>query len=512
MIFCFQLVLACYILVFVKTTKQTGDNMNIVFQLELRPPLSTVYGPLDYMEFRAQLETIDHLLRDSHIEERFIVNFIKKNGKYSSKVPFLQTSLRTQILLHLTSESYRNLAFRLADSELFRWFIGVNVLEGTKTPSKSTIQRMEHLWNKEEIGALIQDLNKTISDPSHSEKLLHCDTAIEIKDLYADSTCVKANIHHPVDWLLFRDAVITLIGSIKLIRAQGILHRMVEPNSFLKEVNRLTIAMTQSSRNRKGKKESKRIFRKMKQLLKTVERHALRYYEILKENRLVTNWSEKQAHQVLNRMSNVIEQIPAIIKIAHTRIISEKKADNAEKILSLYEKNVHVIKRGKMDADVEFGNGFYLAEQIDGIIVDWDFYKDKPISDSQALRKSVKRVKENYVLKLYSTDRGFNSKQNDRFLDKEQVFNATCPRNPAELTIKMKDQKFRNAQTRRAQTEGRIGIFKNKFIGKKLFRKGFDNREMKILWSILTHNVWVVARKANENYLERIEQSRPQAA
>jgi hypothetical protein len=211
-------------------------------------------------------------------------------------------------------------------------------------------------------------------------------------------------------------------------------------------------------------------------------------------------------------MSNVIEQIPAIIKVAHMRIISEKKADNAEKILSLYEKNVHVIKRGKMDADVEFGNGFYLAEQIDGIIVDWDFYKDKPISDSQALRKSVKRVKENYVLKLYSTDRGFNSKQNDRFLNKEKVFNATCPRNPAELTIKMKDQKFRNAQKRRAQTEGRIGIFKNKFIGKKLFRKGFDNREMKILWSILTHNVWVVARKANENYLERIEQSRHQAA
>jgi hypothetical protein len=490
---------------FAKTNKLTGDYMNIAFQLELRPPLFTVYGPQDYMEVRCQLEQIDRLLQKSGVEEQFILKVVKRNGKFANKVPFLHTALRTQILLHLTNESYRNLAYRLADSELFRWFIGANVLEGVKTPSKSTIQRMEHLWSKDEITSLIHTINEAISNPAQSAELLHCENAIEIKDLYADSTCVKANIHHPVDWLLFRDAVMTLVGSIKLIRAQGLLHRMNEPNSFLKEVNCLSIAMTQSSRNRSGKKEGKRIFRKMKKLLKTVERHARRYYVILKENRSITSWSELQAAQVLDRMSNVIEQIPAIIKVAHKRIISEKKAGNAEKILSLYEKNVHVLKRGKMDADVEFGNGLYLAEQRDGIIVDWDFFKDKPVSDSQILKESIKRVKENYPVESYATDRGFNSKRNDKFLESEQVFNATCPRNPAVLSIKMKDEKFRNAQKRRAQTEGRISIFKNKFIGKKIFRKGYDNRESKILWSILTHNLWVIARKANENYQEKIE-------
>jgi hypothetical protein len=479
--------------------------MNIAYQLELRPPLSTVYGPLDYMEFRSQLEQIDRLLHDSKLEERFIVKFLEENPNSSSKVPFLYTALRTQILLHLTNESYRNLAYRLADSELFRWFIGVNVLNGAKTPSKSTIQRMEHLWSKDAIAALIHDLTKAVNDPSHSEALLQSDTPIDMTSLYADSTCVKANIHHPVDWLLFRDAVITLIGSIKLIRAQGIVHRMAAPDSFLKEINRLTIAMTQSSRNRSGKKESKRIFRKMKRLLKTVERHANRYYDILNENRSITDWSEKQAQLVLDRMSNVMEQIPAIITIAHKRIISGKKADNAEKILSLYEKNVHVIKRGKMDAEVEFGNGFYLAEQNDGIIVDWDFFKDRPLSDTQMLRESVKRVKENYPLKSYATDRGFNSKQNDTFLEKERVFNATCSRDPVELIIKMKDKQYKNAQRRRAQTEGRIGIFKNKFIGRKILRKGYDNRESKIFWSILTHNLWVIARIAIENYKKKTE-------
>jgi len=68
-------------------------------------------------------------------------------------------------------------------------------------------------------------------------------------------------------------------------------------------------------------------------------------------------------------MNNVIEQIPSIITVAHSRIISENKVSNEKKILSLYEKDVHVIKRGKFGAHVEFGNGYYLAEQHDGLII-----------------------------------------------------------------------------------------------------------------------------------------------
>jgi len=480
--------------------------MNISYQLELRPELSTVYGPKDYTEFRKQLEQMDHLLSKSGAEDRFLINFIRQHGKCVNKVPFLRKVLRTLLLLNLTNESYRDLAFRLADSDLFRWFIGANSLKGDKTPSKSTIQRFEHLWSKEEIAAFVHDLNTQVSDPHQSEELLFDEHSLEIKNIYADSTCIQANIHHPVDWLLFRDAIRTLVGCIKLIRSQGLLHRMQSPDSFLSGINSLSIAITQTSHTRNGKKERKKIFRKMKKLLRKMVKHALRYYSLLEEKWSITDLSEKQTKQILQRISNVIEQIPAIIKNAHTRIISEKKIENSEKILSLYEKNIHVIKRGKMDADVEFGNGFYLAEQEDGLIVDWDFIKETK-TDTQLLKESVERIVNNYdKINKYATDRGFNSKRNSGFLDKEHIFNATCPRDPQELTIKMKDDQFLSAQKRRAQTEGRIGIFKNKFIGRKIPRKGFDNRETKILWSILTHNLWVVARIANKNYEQRMEE------
>lgn len=479
---------------------------NIAYQLPFRPTLSTIYGPADYRDFRKQLEKIDYLLERSNTEESFIQKALKPTDNPDIKISFLRMALRSLILLNLLNENYRNLAFRIADSELFRWFIGLTVYSKRKPPSKSTIQRFERIWSANDIASLIDNLNKNICDESMSEELLCSNIPLEIKSVYADSTCLKANIHYPVDWLLFRDAIRTLSKSIQLIRSQGLRHRIKEPSVFINEINKLSIAMTESSRNRNDKKTRKKTFRRMKKLLRTVEAHAHRYYSLLKDKWELTEWSEKQTHQVLQRISNVTRQIPTIVDLAHRRIISEKKVKNAEKILSLYEKDVHVIKRGKMDSDVEFGNGFYLAEQKDGVIVDWNFMKQRPYSDTTLLRKSTLRIKEKYSFLSIATDRGFNSLTNDKFLQKESIYNATCPRNIDKLNIKMADEKFRKEQKRRAQTEARIGIFKNKFIGSKIFRKGFENRRDKITWSILTHNLWVIARIANENQRVRSQE------
>jgi hypothetical protein len=133
--------------------------------------------------------------------------------------------------------SYRELAYHLADSELFRWFINVNTLTGAKTPSKSTLQRMEHICSPLNIADIIHDLNRSVSSAENAQKLLHDDTPVIIEDLFADSTCIKANIHYPVDWLLFRDAENTLLGSIKLIRKQGLLNRMPDPQDLTRQVN-----------------------------------------------------------------------------------------------------------------------------------------------------------------------------------------------------------------------------------------------------------------------------------
>ena len=58
------------------------------------------------------------------------------------------------------------------------------------------------------------------------------------------------------------------------------------------------------------------------------------------------------------------------------------------------------------------------------------------------------------------------------------------------------DEKFLLLQTRRSQTEARIGIFKNVFLGKPLRSRITLNKRHAINWCVLTHNLWVLARKS----------------
>ena len=93
-----------------------------------------------------------------------------------------------------------------------------------------------------------------------------------------------------------------------------------------------------------------------------------------------------------------------------------------------------------------------------------------------------------------ASDRGFASAAKHRALAESETFDALCPRQPAELSQKMKDVKFAQLQRRRAQTEARIGILKHGFLGRPMRAKRFDHRELALAWGVLTHNLWMLAR------------------
>ena len=134
------------------------------------------------------------------------------------------------------------------------------------------------------------------------------------------------------------------------------------------------------------------VLRRMKKLTKTVQKHAENYYRELSLNWEKTSLSHLQAQVVLRRIENILSQLPKAIKQAHERIIGERRVGNKDKILSFYEPDIHVLVRGKAGAEVEFGNALYLAEQSDGLIVDWQFIKDHPPGDNKLLKAGIERI------------------------------------------------------------------------------------------------------------------------
>lgn len=322
-------------------------------------------------------------------------------------------------------------------------------------------------------------------------------SAIELETIWMDTTCVKANIHFPVDWVLLRDAVRTLMKATLLIRRHGLKERMEDPQTFMSGMNRLSIQMTHSRRARDSKKQRKKTLRLMKRLVKVVAAHARRHRQLLDLEWDKTDWTRAQSEQVLRRIDSVLKLLPSAQKQAHERIIGERKVDNADKILSLYESQLHVIVRGKVGAEVEFGNSLLLAEQKNGLIVDWSLHRDSAPADCHQLPESLDRMEKllgEGIIRALGADRSFESRKNIQLLESKSIYNGICPKNPKLLKQRMGEAKFAMIQKRRSQTEARIAIFKNTFLGRPLRVRGFVHRELSISWHVLTHNLWVLAR------------------
>ncbi len=195
--------------------------------------------------------------------------------------------------------------------------------------------------------------------------------------------------------------------------------------------------MTHSGKKPDSKKARKQVLRRMKELTKLVEKHAQWHRDLLDEHWKQTDWTRKQAEQVLRRIDQVVSQLPEARKQAHERIIGERLVNNEDKILS---------------------------EALCG-------------------------------------DRGFDSESNRKLLDEKDIFNGLCPRQPQELKRRRHGARFQWLQHRRSQTEGRIGILKNDFLGSPMRNKGFESRKLGVVWSVLAHNLWVLVR------LERVGES-----
>lgn len=487
------------------------------YQPELSPALREVIGNVDYTEFRETLDRIDRLLIESGLESEFIQSHMeayekdvvahaesmgkaprqiseKERGKVQGQAV---KALRCNVARELTGESARGLSVRLADSELLQWFCRIDRIDVVRVPSKSALDRYEKLVPETVVRRLIDQLNGVAASTNENgQAMFDLEQPLDLEALFLDTSCVKANIHFPVDWVLLRDATRTLMKAVALIRRYGLKNRMSEPAEFIRAINRLSIAMTHTRRRSDSRKVRKRVLRTMKKLLKKIDRHAQKHRDLLENEWEQTALTEGEAAAIVKRVDGVRELLPKAIKQAHERIIGGRKVPNEAKILSLYEPDVHVLVRGKAGAEVEFGNTLLLAEQRQGVLVDWKLIKDQAPADSKMVPDCLDRFKEVFgaLPAAMAGDRGFDSKLNRNRLEKNGVYNAICPRSVSDLRARMKEEEFAQLQTRRAQTESRIAIFKNGFLGRPMRSKGFVHRENRVTWAVLTHNLWVIAR------------------
>lgn len=487
-------------------------------QIHLTGYIPTVIGPVEYREWYQQLERINGILDQSGVETTFQrLSLARRNEEErlqaeEKKRPFRELTkgeqaeyqrlssqaLRSNVARTLTGESLRDFGCRLSESMLLQWFCRLDRIDTVRIPGKSALQRYSQWLPEAEMRQVIDTLLGAASaKDAMGGQTLELKEALELEAYFLDTTCVKLHMHFPVDWVLLRDAARTLLKAIMLIRKRGLKVRMEAPAEFLKQMNRLCIKMTHARRKKDAKRVRKSVLREMKKLERIIAAHAVRHRVLLEQRWAETDLTQGAAQQIMGRIDKVLEQLPQAVRQAHERIIGERQVPNKEKLLSIYENDVAVYVRGKAGAEVEFGRQLLLGESESGVIVDWELVCGLVQADTKMLSRSLERVKQSAGSaspKRVCGDRGFDSKANRVLLQENGIYNAICPKAPGELEKRMGEAEFVKLQQRRSQTEARISIFKHGFLGSPLMSKGSENQKREVAWSVLAHNLWVIAR------------------
>lgn len=482
--------------------------MNVAIQSWLRPALTPVGANCDFERFRSDLERIEANLRASCVESLAValaVEGLPVNSRPMDRRRrgrFAVFALRAELLRHVLGlPSFRSLSERLASSDLLADFCGIRDIGGIKWTSKSTLDRASKVFNEEQL----RRMNALLTEAAANADVCHdvgLEEPVDASICLVDSTCFGANVHYPVDWVLLKDVSLTLLKATALIRSEGLLNRMENgPAELARQMNRLCIEMTHTHRRKDGRKRRKGVLRSMKKLLRRIGKHTTRHRDLLETSWAATRWSQRQAARIIERIDAKMALLPKVIEQAHERIIGGRLVKSSEKILSTHEPDIHPLVRGKAGAEVEFGNGLFLAESPDGFILDYQLYRDAPPADTQKLRDSLERQQALDIdppVRAVVGDRGFDSKQVSKELAADGIDNLICPRNAAALKERMGEEPFRTLQKRRGGTEARIAILKNNGGGRVCRAKGFANRARAVAFGVLAHNLWWIARKIRE--------------
>lgn len=503
---------------------------SITYQPFLRPALTRIFGPKEYRDERQLFIRIDEILTTSGLEAEFIRLSMRhcgfkpeENGpkKIDSFNRRCVLAMRANIARHIKGMDHRDFCVRLADSNLLQWFLQIGRVDRVRAFAKSSSDRFSRWIDQPGLHAINNKLTALLAgtgggtgEPNETLDLGLKDP-VGFEHIYFDSTCLKAPIHFPVDWVLLRDATRTLMKATVLIRRAGLLRRMPqEPLAFLSDINTLCMKMTAKNRIKGGRKHRKAVLREMKHLSKRIARHARNHLDLLATRSGETDLSPGQIRHISQRIESVLDQLPAAIRQAHERIIGGRRMPNNKKILSLYDPDVQVVVRGKSGADVEFGNNLWLGETREGYIVDYRLEKEKT-SDARQIQPAIGRLVRDQRLPVASVwgDRGLHSEANENFLENQGIRSGLCPRDVSKLSERLKNEPgMREGLKRRAGTEARVSIIVRNFMGSPARAKGYEHREMMVGWAVLSHNLWVLARLERRTLAEELEDELLEAA
>ena len=170
-------------------------------------------------------------------------------------------------------------------------------------------------------------------------------------------------------------------------------------------------------------------------------------------------------HKAKQQLDEMIPRVQQVMKQTRERVLrGNTRAIN--KILSLFEPDTEVIRKGKASKPTEFGKMVKIQEAENQIVIHCEVFDQRP-SDSDLLTPSIEKHKEllDRVPDLAAADAGFFSAANEAAAKELGVKRVAVPSRSTKSEKRRQEQKkrwFKDAQKWRTGCEGRSSILKRR--------------------------------------------------
>jgi transposase, IS5 family len=433
------------------------------------------------------LRRIDELLNDDALIDSVLeamrarVEHSGRRGRYGTPA---EVALRLLVLKHLRSWSYEQLEWEVTGNLVYRYFCRI---DGGKVPDAKTMVRLGQLLDSEVLKAVF---DRVVAMAARRR-------VTRGRKMRVDTTVVETPIRHPSDSRLCEDITQVLCREVERARSHGV----TAPRGFRnvrRSVSRRLREITQISRRPLVRDAKRRALRRPYRRLLAITRRVLRQADqTVKRARRRWRSLSGRARRGIQTMQRVVKLGRLVIAQTKLRVF-KGVTDSATKIVSVFEPDTRILRRGKTHKPTEFGKMVMVQEAEGGIVTDIRVVTGH---DSALLVPSVEHHEHVFgrVPRVVATDRGFFSLENIRDVATMGVRCVAVPkpgyRSPGWIARERR-RPFRRARAWRAGGEARIARLKHTFGMHRTRYRGSSGVARSACWAGIANNLIAIGRHA----------------
>jgi transposase, IS5 family len=363
--------------------------------------------------------------------------------------------LRMLLLKHIRDWSFADLEREVRGNLLYREFTHIGA---EKVPDAKT------------LGRLAQALGPDVIEKIHARIIVlarEC-AVVQGRRMRVDTTVVETNIHYPTDSGLMGDGVRVLTRLMKKVTeiageaGTKLRDRKRSMQRRLVEIGRAT-----RSKGKAAQEKVQAIYRKLVEVASRVVGQAKKFSaEIGQGTKRAADVLQQATLEGLRRgLDAFIALVQQVIRQTKARVFGGNTRAE-DKLVSIFEPDTEIIRKGKASKPTEFGKMVKLQEAENQIIIAYEVYDQRP-NDKDLLVPAVQLHEQRLdrAPELVAGDAGFYSAQGEAIIHDMGVKRVSIPNHSTKSPERRRHQRqrwFRKGQKWRTGCEGRISVLKRR--------------------------------------------------